>query len=32
MVEPSKRVFTRNLFAKDNDRAALADEFEPDRE
>jgi hypothetical protein len=29
MVEPSKRVLARNLFAKDNERAALADEFVP---
>jgi hypothetical protein len=31
MVEPSKCVTACNLLAKDNDRAALADEFEPRR-
>jgi hypothetical protein len=28
-VEPSKSVRARNLFSKDNDRAALCDELEP---
>jgi hypothetical protein len=31
MVEPSKRVLACNLLAKDNARAALADEIEPCR-
>jgi hypothetical protein len=31
MVEPSKAVFRANLFAKDRDRAAEADEMEETR-